>query len=277
MPSIPPKKGAAALLAAVLLSGAVTAGQIWFPIHPLTNLVGMAASPFRALGSRLTGAVEGVFFAVSDYDELSRHVAELEGQIAEMEGQVRQAEEIRRENDRLRSLLGVQRRHTDLVLEPANITARSLSGWSSTLTLSKGTDHNIQTGDPVISQYGELVGIVGECGTRWATVNTVLDPGCTVSVTTSPGGTAGVLRGDFAQMGEGCTCMEDIALDGAVEPGETVCTAGSEGFPSGLEVGEVAESGIAPSGTCRFAVLTPAVDWRELEQVFVVLDFEQED
>ena len=49
------------------------------------------------------------------------------------------------------------------------------SNWSSTLTLSKGSDSGIAVGDCVMNESGALVGQVIETGSTWATVRTVID------------------------------------------------------------------------------------------------------
>ena len=44
------------------------------------------------------------------------------------------------------------------------------SNWSSSFTISKGSDNGLEVGDSVITEYGVLVGTISELGSNWATV-----------------------------------------------------------------------------------------------------------
>lgn len=276
MKPIRQKNGLMTVVIALLLTGAVSIASAVLPVHPLTNLVGVLSTPFRAAATALTGWGQGVYRYALQYDELGRRVAELEGQVARMEEENRAAEAALRENERLRTLLGLRERRQDFVFESAAVTGRTVSGWASTLTISKGSVHDVAVGDCVVTESGALVGVIRETGLNWSTVATILDPDLAVSVRFFATGDDGILQGDFALMGEGRTRVGFVSNQAVLEPGDTVLTSGMGGvYPSGLVAGRVEETGFAPSGTEQYAVVVPAADLERLEQVFVIKDFTQ--
>ena len=171
------------------------------------------------------------------------------------------------ENERYRELLGFTQRHTDFELEPANVVSYGASNWSSTLTLSKGSDCGIEVGDCVMNEAGALVGQVIEVGSTWATVRV----GGYIS---SSGATAMVL-GDFTLMQDGCVRFGYLAEGTSIFTGDTVLTSGKGGaFPAGLVVGTITDVRTEAGGQQTYGVITPACDLGELLQVFVIKDFD---
>lgn len=268
------KNGWAVVIAALLLTGAASIGSALIPLHPLTQLAGTLATPFRALGTAITGWGQGVYRYAAEYDELRERVSELEGQVAEMERENREAEQILRENERLRSLLDLRRRRRDFVFEAANVTGRSATSWTSQLTIAKGSLHGVEAGQCVVTENGDLVGVIREAGPNWACVATVLDPDLALSVRFYPAGDDGILQGDFALLGQGRTRVGYVANSAALALGDQVLTSGMGGeYPAGLVVGQVESFGSAPSGTEQYAVVTPRADLDRLEEVFVIKEY----
>ena len=266
--------GLAVVIAALLLTGAASIGSALIPLHPLTQIAGTLATPFRAVGSAVTGWGRGIYRYAAEYDALRSRVSELEGQVAEMERENREAEQILRENLRLRSLLELRERRRDFVFESAYVTGRSATSWTSTLTVSKGSLHGVEAGQCVVTENGALVGVVREAGPNWSTVATVLDPDLAVSVRFYPAGDDGILQGDFNLLGAGKTRVGYVSNDAQLRIGDQVLTSGMGGqYPSGLVAGTVESFGYALSGTEQYAVLTPKADLDRLEEVFVIKEY----
>lgn len=269
------KNGMLVLIAALVLTGMVSIGSVLIPVHPLTNLVGILGTPFRAVGSAVTSWGQGVYRYATEYDALKARVAELESQVAQMEQENREAAETIRENERLRKLLDLREKRTDFVFESATVTGRTTSSWSSTITISKGSLHEVSIGDCVVTENGELVGVVREVGSNWSSVATLLDPDLAVSARVFRTGDDGILQGDLSLMGEGKTRLGYLTTEAELRPGDDVLTSGMGGvYPSGLVAGKVEQCVFAPSGTEQYAVLQPAADLQRLEEVFVIKDFQ---
>ncbi len=264
------------VIAALILTGVVSIASAVLPVHPLANAAGVLATPFRAAGTAVTSWVQGVFRYATQYEAMERRIEELEGQVAEMERENREAEQTLRENERLRRLLELREKRRDFVFESAAVTGRTVSGWASTLTISKGSLHGVEEGDCVVTENGALVGVVRESGTNWATVATLLDPDLAVGVRFFRTGDDGILQGDFSLMGENMTRVGFVSNEAELRPGDEVLTSGMGGrYPSGLTVGTVESFGFAPSGTEQYAVVKPKADLERLEEVFVIKEFTQ--
>lgn len=273
----PRRKGIWILIAAVVLAAATFAVSLLMGgrANPISAALGVITTPVRSGLSSLAGWMEDRYNYSFRYDELAAENEALKQRIAELEEAARTGQDAIEENERLRDLLGLRARRTDLTLEDARVTARGASNWTSTLTLSKGTNYGINVGNCVVDQYGSLVGIVSETAYNWCTVITVVDTdlemGALVARTDSPA----ILEGDFVLMGQGKLKLTYLPENTQFLSGDQVLTSGMGGvYPSGLVVGTMDEILTDPTGMGRYAVISPAADLDDLRQVFVITDFD---
>lgn len=269
------KNGLMVVIAALLLTAAVSIASALMPVNPVTNLLGVLATPFRAASTAVTSWVQGVWRYATEYDDLQNRVQELELQVAQMEEENREAVKAMEENERLRALLELREKRRDFVFESATVTGRTSTSWSSTLTISKGTAHGVEIGDCVITETGSLVGVVSEAGLNWSTVTTLLDPNISVGALIFRTGDDGILEGDLTLMTEGKCRLAYLSAQAQLVSGDEVLTSGMGGkYPSGLVIGAVEQVHTTPSGVEQYAVLQPAADLERLAEVFVIKDFD---
>ena len=269
--------GVLILIIAVLLAliTLVTSVLLGGTANPIASVVGFVTTPVRNGINGFVGWVEGVYDYAFQYDQLVEENEQLKIQIAEMEEKVRQAEADSRENERLRSLLGLREQRRDLTLESATVTAVESTNWYSTFTISKGENMGIAADDCVIDQYGNLVGVVTTVGLNWATVTTIIDTDTEMGGILARTDTAAILEGDFALMGEGKLKLSYLPENTDLVSGDEVLTSGRGGvYPAGLLVGTVDTVHTDDSGMTRYAIITPSADLNDLQQVFVITDFD---
>ena len=262
--------GVLILIIAVLLAliTLVTSVLLGGTANPIASAVGFVTTPVRNGINGFVNWVEGVYDYAFQYDQLVEENEQLKIQIAEMEEQVRQAEADSRENERLRSLLGLREQRKDLTWESA-------TNWYSTFTISKGENMGIAAEDCVIDQYGNLVGVVTTVGLNWATVTTIIDTDTEMGGILARTDTAAILEGDFALMGEGKLKLSYLPENTDLVSGDEVLTSGRGGvYPAGLLVGTVDTVHTDDSGMTRYAIITPSADLNNLQQVFVITDFD---
>lgn len=268
------KNGLMVVIAALLVTAAISISSALLPMDPLTNLLGIVTTPFRAVATAVTNWGQGVWRYATEYDQLQERVQELELQVAQMEQADREAAQALEENERLRTLLELRERRRDFVFESAMVTGRTATSWTSTLTISKGSAHEVAEGDCVITEAGDLVGIVTQVGLNWSTVTTVLDPNLSVGAILFRTGEDGVLEGDLTLMTQGKCRLAYLSAQAELVSGDEVLTSGMGGkYPSGLVIGSVEEVHTTPSGVEQYAVLEPAADLDRLVEVFVIKDF----
>mgnify|MGYP000671198717 CR=1 FL=1 len=103
----------------------------------LQNAGGVIASPFRAVGSAVSGWFSSISQRFEDVEALQQENAELKKENAELQRQLDQAKIDSEENQRLRNLLNLRQQRRDFTFESCVIVDRSTSNWSRVMTLNK--------------------------------------------------------------------------------------------------------------------------------------------
>jgi len=270
------KYGLMALAAATAVT--VTLSLITFfssNTNLLENILGTLSAPFRSISTSVAGWVDDKVRFAEEFDTLQEENRELRIRIAEIEEQLRQAQEDSEENRRLRELLELREQRRDLgELEAASVVERGGSNWESTMTLSKGTSSGVEAGDCAITEEGHLVGVITEAGLNWSTLLTVVDTDSSVGARVFRTKEIAVAMGDFSLMGEGRLKLTYLPADASLLAGDLVVTSGIGGYyPGGLVIGSVEELVVDDGGLSQYAVVAPAARLEELEQVFIIKNF----
>ena len=227
----------------------------------LPNAAGIVAAPFRAAAAAIRTTLGDWKDYLTEFDQLKE--------------ENRQLKLDREENARLRKLAELREQRRDLHFESARILAQDDSNWSSLLTINKGTAHGIQTGNCVVTEEGYLIGIVTEAGLNWATVRTILDSGSSIGALVFRSGASAVAQGDFALMGQGRLSLTYLGTDPDLAFGDLIVTSGLGGYyPAQLVIGSVEEVRSSDDGLDQVAVVRPAAELEDLEQVFVITSFD---
>ena len=243
---------------------------------PLVNLTGVLVSPLRAGYTAVAAWFNDLQNYYKDTTDLQAENAALRQQIAKMEEEIRLAEADREENKLLKELLNLTKQRRELSdFEAAMVTEHAVSNWTSSLTLNKGTSLGIDVGDCVIDELGNLVGVISKAGTNWSTVLTLVDTDTSLGAQVFRTKDLGVAQGDFSLMLENRLRLDFLPADCRLLSGDLVVTSGLNGYyPSGLVIGSVEEVQVDDSGAASYAILTPAVNFDTLTEVFVIKSFE---
>ncbi len=243
----------------------------------LSDAAGGLSGPVGRAASAAIEWIEGIYGYIYEYDQLVAENNALRAELAETRQTILNATEFEEENVRLRELLDFSEKHEDFVFESAKITAWSSSNWSSTFTISKGednSDHAIEVGDCVVTEYGALVGQIIEVGSAWSTVRTVIDSSIDVGALVGEAGSVGMCVGDFALMQQGLLKLTYLSENAQLVEGEAVLTSGKGTFiPQGLIIGYIRSVLSEARGQTLYGVVEPACDLGTLTQVFVITDF----
>lgn len=242
---------------------------------PLSNLAGTLSSPFRSAYSALANWIDEQQAYFADNKALLAENQALRNQIAEMERDFRLSKDDSEENARLRELLDLREKRRDFQFESAMVTQRSTSNWISSLTLDRGTLHDVAVGNCVVTEEGFLVGVVTEVGLNWCTVLTVLDSDTSLGALVFRTGDVAVAQGRFDLMTQGLLTLSYLPADCQLLAGDLVVTSGLGGYyPSDLVIGTVDSVQLDDSGSTRFAVVTPSARLDQLKQVFIIKSFD---
>lgn len=264
------------LILAVLLAVGLTV---------VTNLTGTdipgllvqgVLTPIRSGAEALTRQAEQYYSYIFRYESLVAENEALKEKIAQLEDDSRMAASLNRENDRLRALLELTEAHEDYELVDAYIIGRSSTDWSSTFTLNRGTNAGIAKDMVVITANGAVVGLVTEAGPNYAVFKSVLDSSLEISATMSSSGYSGMVTGGYSSGHAKMLRMDYLPSSAVIRNEDQVVTTGSTLYPRDLILGYVADAGYDETGVSKFAMLEPAADIENLEQVFVLTAYSAE-
>lgn len=266
----------------VLFAGAVIAVALallsYFNTNasPLVDLANTVTAPFRAVCASVADWFTDKQNYYQDTTALKAENEALKEQISAMEATVRQAEADSRENEFLRDLLDLRQQRRDLSdFETATVMERSVTNWTSSLTLNKGTAHGVEPGDCVIDGRGNLVGRVSQTGYNWSTVLTVVDTDTSLGARVYRTQDLGIAGGDFALMGEGLLELNSLPASCQLLEGDLVVTSGLGGYlPPDLVIGSVSDLRADDSDTAVNAIITPSADLETLTEVCIIRSFE---
>ena len=261
----------AAVVLIIGLSTAARAGRIGF----VQNARGSASAPLQKVLSSAANWFDSIYGYLYDYDSLMAENESLRSQLADAQQSARDGIEASEENVRLRELLNLRDKHSDYVLESSKVVLWSSSNWSSAFTISKGAKSGIEYGDPVITEYGALVGQITELGDNWATVSTLIDVDMSVGGTIVSTGSSGMVVGEYSLMKQKRAKLTFLADGAQIFAGDEVTTSGSGGaFPAGLVIGTVTNVQTEAGGQIEYGIVEPQANLDSLVQVFIIKDFD---
>ena len=237
------------------------------------QLVQGILTPLRTGVQSLTRQAQQVYNYIFRYEALEAENELLKTQIAEMMEEARSADAISRENDRLRALANLTAAREDFTTVDGYIISWSSNDWSHSFTINRGSLDGIEPGMCAITANGEVAGLVTEAGPNYAIVKSVLDSSLEISATVASSGYNGIVQGGYLSGEEGMLRMDYLPSSAVVRNRDQVVTSGSTVYPRDLVLGYVIRAGFDSSGVAKYAILEPAVDVGQLEQVFILTSF----
>jgi len=204
----------------------------------------------------------GIIFYHRNMVEFDR----LNGDVESLRRNLFDLREIEQENSRLKSLLGFKQK-SPLHLVSSRVIARSPDSWSSSVIIDKGKYSGIRRGMAVINTRG-LVGRVVEVADNNSKILLVNDPSQGISSIVQRSRQEGLVSGSLGSN----LIMRYLPDDAQIAVGDIIITSElSQVYPKGLLVGRVINIGKEFSGLSRYAVIKPAVELSNIEEVLVII------
>src|SRR5207249_3557742 len=177
--------------------------------------------------------------------------------------QVRALTETGNENVRLTHLLKLTE-HTSFKTIGARVIGRDAGNWWKSIQIDRGSNDGLRENLAVLNADG-LIGKVVAVTRGEARVLLISDPNCKVSALLQDSRQSGVVAGNQ---------MTYVDRNAKIKPGENVITSGLGGiFPKGILIGTVIKAGLnQQTGMYQDIEIKPAVDFRRLEEVVVILE-----
>lgn len=192
----------------------------------------------------------------------------LRSRLADAMHKIRECAETRKENERLRDLVGFKS-GSDLSMQAARVVARDPSPWYRSIIIDKGRAHGVKKGYPVVVPEG-VVGQVTELSSGSAKVLLITDRNSAVDAMVQRTRARGVVLG----ISSDGRCRFDFALRKQdVQVGDTIITSGLDGiYPKGLRIGRISRVIRRNAGVFQEVGIVPYADFHKLEEVLVILN-----
>lgn len=245
---------------------------------PMNNAVSIVMTPVKNATSILVSKAESFYDYIFGYELMRAENEQLRVQMAQQNQDIRNSQTYKEENEYLRSLLDLKDKHTDYVMEIANVVSWDRGGYSSVMTISKGASAGLEAGMCAITADGQVIGLITEVGTNWASVTTILDTTSEIGAYIFGSGYSCIAQGNFELMRQGLLRASYINSSATIRNGDQILTSGDgDIYPPGLVMGTVTDVGDDEVNVAKYAVITPTIDITNVEQVFLIKSYDIND
>ena len=139
---------------------------------------------------------------------------------------------------------------------------KDAGNWFGTFTIDKGSKDGIEVNMNVLAGSG-LVGIVTDVGPTWAKVRSIIDDSSNISAMAISTSDTCIVSGDMALMGTGQIAFSQMENnDNVVAVGDQIVTS--------YIIGSVSEVNVDSNNLTRSGYITPAVDFKNIQEVLVI-------
>lgn len=235
------------------------------------NILNVPLSPIQRLFSAAGGKLDEAVSFFKDIQSVKNENEELRLKVSELEKENRELAVFREKNEELREALSLKDRFAEYKIIGSNVIARDAGNWFNVFTVDVGRKDGIDVDMAVISNSRGLVGKILVSDATSSKVMSIIDADSQVAGWISKSGGHVIVRGDLALKDKGLCRMDYIAADVDVEAGDVIETSGLGGiYPKGIVIGKVKETRKINSEFNRYAIIEPAVDFKRLEEVYVL-------
>ncbi len=262
------------IVIAALFIGTIVAAVSRGNSTPLTSVAGTIFGPVQRLSSFISNSISSFAINFKSSAVLSDEVSELESQISGYQEDLVGYEQAKQQIKLYEEFLELKEEHEDYEFASASIIGRDSTDLFYSFTLNKGSSNDVSVNDPVL--YGKyLVGVVSSVTATQCTIITVLNPKVSASAYEVRSRESGFVETTAELSAKGLVRLPGLERTTAISPGGIVCTSGTGGiYPRDLIIGTVQEVVSGSQDISSYAVILPGVDFSDLQDVFVLVNFE---
>ena len=180
-------------------------------------------------------------------------------------------QEERYEFERLQELYKLDQNYAEYEKTAAHVIGKDAGNWFGTFTIDKGSKDGIEVNMNALAGSG-LVGIVTDVGPTWAKVRSIIDDSSNISAMAISTSDTCIVSGDMALMGTGQIAFSQMENnDNVVAVGDQIVTSYiSDKYLQGILIGSVSEVNVDSNNLTRSGYITPAVDFKNIQEVLVI-------
>ncbi|MFA6309426.1 MAG: rod shape-determining protein MreC [Clostridia bacterium] len=228
-------------------------------------------TPFQAFFTFCENSTSNFLSNFANAELLNKKNKKLQAEIDKLKNKNRELTQFETENKELRDMLNLKDQFFNFDTIGANLISIDLGNWFNVFTIDRGSRDKIKINSSVITSQG-VVGKVIKNMPFSSKVESIIDSESSISAIISKSMDYVIVKGDINLESQGLCRMNQIPIDLDLSVGDTVETSGIGGiFPKGLLIGTVKEIVKGNSELERYAIIKPAVDFRRLQEVFVLI------
>lgn len=244
---------------------------------PLNTVAGYVFTPMqKGINSVGTWFVSRADELKSLKDVMQKN-EELQAKVDELTAELNTIKLEQYELDNLRELMQLDQKYPSYEKVAARIIGSDTSNWFNTFVIDKGSKDGIEKDMNVIAGSG-LVGIVIDVGPDYAKVRSIIDDASNVSGMTLSTTDRCIINGNLESMNENqviefsnLKCEENV-----IGTGEQLVTSNiSDKYLEGILIGYISSIERDSNNLTYSGTVTPAVDFKHLQEVLVILDKKQ--
>ena len=230
------------------------------------DLIFFVTSPFLKLFGAADKGIFGAWNFFVAIKDLNKENSNLKNANLFLFEELTRLKESARENEGLRRQLGVAQIANKKLIMAYVAGYDPFSGQY--FLIDKGKKDGLSVGLTVLAAGNFLVGRVAEVNDKFSKVLLISDSNSSINVITLENRVGGVIKGRHGLS----IAMELIPIDAQIKVGETILTSGlNDGVPKNLIVGKIIDTVKKANEIFQQATVVPFVDFKSLEQVFVLI------
>ena len=237
----------------------------------ISNIVSVPLTPVQRFSSFAGQKIDAGLSFFKNIQTTKQENENLKIRINELEKENRELIGFRDKIGSLREALNLKDKFDDYDIIGGNVIAKDAGNWFNVFKIDIGQKDGIQSDFPVVTATKGLVGRVMVSDATSSKVISIIDQDSVVSGWITKSGGHVIVRGDLSLKDKGLCRADYIPPDVDVEVGDVIETLGlGEVYPKGIVIGKVLEIRKTNSELNRYAIIQPVVDFKRLEEVFVL-------
>ena len=238
---------------------------------PFKTVANVTVIPLQQVMNQIGGWMGDMKDNFSTMKQLKSENKKLREQVDALTTENNYLQEERYEFERLQELYKLDQNYAEYEKTAAHVIGKDAGNWFGTFTIDKGSKDGIEVNMNVLAGSG-LVGIVTDVGPTWAKVRSIIDDSSNISAMAISTSDTCIVSGDMALMGTGQIAFSQMENnDNVVAVGDQIVTSYiSDKYLQGILIGSVSEVNVDSNNLTRSGYITPAVDFKNIQEVLVI-------
>ena len=238
---------------------------------PFKTVANVTVIPLQQGMNQIGGWMGDMKDNFSTMKQLKSENKKLREQVDALTSENNYLQEERYEFERLQELYKLDQNYAEYEKTAAHVIGKDAGNWFGTFTIDKGSKDGIEVNMNVLAGSG-LVGIVTDVGPTWAKVRSIIDDSSNISAMAISTSDTCIVSGDMALMGTGQIAFSQMENnDNVVAVGDQIVTSYiSDKYLQGILIGSVSEVNVDSNNLTRSGYITPAVDFKNIQEVLVI-------